>query len=183
MSRSGTRCHRAERLGRCPRCGLSASPVGTDKHPGNDDGCAAQLEPAGNLAHGLQGEPSGSVSIAALPSAAEFLIPPTLIRLAGHKVSWSPVPSPTCAQCAQSWPSAVPTGWNVPWSGWCWTPWRRWVPKSALVRAEIPAFAEMTESRRSREARPAGPDRSLSPAQPSPATPPSCRRHVRRSWE
>jgi DNA-binding transcriptional LysR family regulator len=35
----------------------------------------------------LQGEPSGSVSIAALPSAAEFLIPPTLIRLGGHGVS------------------------------------------------------------------------------------------------
>ena len=87
MSRFGTRCHRAERLGRCLRCGFIAPPVGTDKHPGNHDGCAAQLEPAGNLAQGLQGEPSGSVSIAALPSAAEFLIPPTLIRLAGHGVS------------------------------------------------------------------------------------------------
>lgn len=35
----------------------------------------------------LQGEPSGTVSIAALPSAAEFLIPPVLVGLAGSGVA------------------------------------------------------------------------------------------------
>lgn len=35
----------------------------------------------------LQGEPSGAVSITALPSAAEFLIPATITRLSGRGVS------------------------------------------------------------------------------------------------